>query len=79
MSAPDANSATDQRASSRTLWKGALVLSQDEDHGELRGDVLVDGDTIVSVATHIDAADAAVVDVRDFAMLPGFVDTHRHT
>lgn len=67
------------RPSARTLWKGALILSQDPAVGELRGDVLVDGATITEVSAHVEADDGTVVDASRFALLPGFVDTHRHT
>jgi len=63
----------------RTLFRGALILSQDESMGELIGDVLIDGDTIRAVGTSLDAVDADVVEAKGFALLPGFVDTHRHT
>jgi cytosine/adenosine deaminase-related metal-dependent hydrolase len=43
------------------------------------GDVLVEGARIAAVAPAIDAGDARVVDVTDRIVLPGFVDTHRHT
>ena len=42
------------------------------------GDVLIDGDTIAGVEASIDA-DAEVVDCAGKVVIPGFVDTHRHT
>jgi len=59
------------RPSARTLWKGALILSQDPAVGELRGDVLVDGATITEVSAHVEADDGTVVDASRFALLPG--------
>lgn len=48
--------------------------------GELHhGDVLIGADRILEVGPHIEADDAQVVDARDMIVLPGFVDTHRHT
>ncbi|MCO6008122.1 amidohydrolase family protein [Actinoallomurus purpureus] len=44
-----------------------------------RGDVLIEDGVIVEVAERIDAPDAAVIDATDRIVLPGFVDTHRHT
>ena len=41
-------------------------------------DVLVDGEKIVSVAPHIDAPDAEVVDVTGKLLLPGLIDAHTH-
>jgi cytosine/adenosine deaminase-related metal-dependent hydrolase len=63
----------------RTLIQGGTVYSMDPDIGELqRGDVLIEGDTIVAVGEHIPAAEASVIDATDRIVLPGLVDTHRH-
>jgi cytosine/adenosine deaminase-related metal-dependent hydrolase len=43
-----------------------------------KGDVLIEDDKIVAVEPNIDA-DAEVVDVSGRIVIPGFVDTHRHT
>jgi cytosine/adenosine deaminase-related metal-dependent hydrolase len=70
----------DRAMSSRILIKGGYVLSMDRETGELeQGSVLVEGNTIVEVAPHIDAPDAEVIDASDAVVMPGFVDTHRHT
>jgi 5-methylthioadenosine/S-adenosylhomocysteine deaminase len=51
----------------------------DPEVGDLpSGDVLIDGDTIAAVAPHVDA-DAEVVDVSGQIVIPGFIDSHRHT
>jgi cytosine/adenosine deaminase-related metal-dependent hydrolase len=64
----------------RLLLSGGYVLSMDEDVGELpRGDVLIEGPRIVAVAERIDAEDAERLDVSGHVVMPGFVDTHRHT
>jgi cytosine/adenosine deaminase-related metal-dependent hydrolase len=64
----------------RILIKDAIVLSQDDAIGELpRADVLVEGDTIAAVGPDLAAADAQVIDARGDIVIPGFVDTHRHT
>lgn len=66
--------------SDRVLLRGGHVLSMDEDVGELpTGDVLVEDGRIAAVDARIDAADAEVVDVSGHVVMPGFVDTHRHT
>lgn len=63
----------------KILLKGGTVLSVDPQVGDLStGDVLIDGDTIAGVAPSIDA-DAEVVDCTGRVVIPGFVDTHRHT
>jgi 5-methylthioadenosine/S-adenosylhomocysteine deaminase len=64
----------------RILIKDAIVLSQDDAIGELpRADVLVEGDTIAQVGPDLTAADARVIDAAGDIVIPGFVDTHRHT
>ena len=64
----------------RTLIKNAIVLSQDESIGELpRADVLVEGSVIRDVRPDISADGAEVVDATGDIVIPGFVDTHRHT
>jgi 5-methylthioadenosine/S-adenosylhomocysteine deaminase len=63
----------------RLLLRGGTVLTVDPDLGDLpTGDVLIEGDTIAQVAPEIDA-DAEVIDARGHVVIPGFVDTHRHT
>jgi cytosine/adenosine deaminase-related metal-dependent hydrolase len=63
----------------RLLLRGGYVLTVDPELGDLpKGDVLIDGDTIAAVASQVDA-DAEVVDVEGSVVIPGFVDTHRHT
>jgi cytosine/adenosine deaminase-related metal-dependent hydrolase len=48
--------------------------------GELpAGDVLIDTGKVTGVAASIDAPDAEVFDATSMIVLPGFVDTHRHT
>jgi 5-methylthioadenosine/S-adenosylhomocysteine deaminase len=67
--------------SSRTLIKGGTVITVDPSVGDFypTGDVLIEGDSIVEVARQIDAGDAEVIDAADCIVLPGLVDTHRHT
>ncbi len=63
----------------RLLLRGGHVLTVDPELGDLpKGDVLIDGDTIAAVGPEVDA-DAQVIDVTGHIVIPGFVDTHRHT
>ncbi|MFG2005522.1 amidohydrolase family protein [Spirillospora sp. NPDC048911] len=63
----------------RTLLRGGHVLTMDPALGDLpTGDILIEGDTIAAVDRRIDV-DAEVVDVGGRIVIPGFVDTHRHT
>ncbi|MDW6065186.1 amidohydrolase family protein [Streptomyces sp. FXJ1.4098] len=64
----------------RTLLRGGMVVSVDPTVGDLpQGDVLIEGGRIAAVAATVDAADAEVVDATGKIVMPGFVDTHRHT
>src|SRR5438874_12084568 len=52
----------------------------DDAIGELeRGSVLVEGDRIAEVSPAIEARDAERIDASGMVVMPGFVDTHRHT
>ncbi|WP_306371069.1 amidohydrolase family protein [Nocardiopsis sp. CC223A] len=63
----------------RILFTGATVVTMDPGLGVLDGaDVLVEGNTIASVGTAPEAADAVPVDASGCVIAPGFVDTHRH-
>jgi 5-methylthioadenosine/S-adenosylhomocysteine deaminase len=63
----------------RLLLRGGTVLTVDPDLGDLpEGDVLIEGDRIAQVAPRINA-DAEVIDASGRIVIPGFIDTHRHT
>lgn len=67
-------------AKGKTLIKGGYVVSMDKTVGELPvGDVLIEGGKILDVGKSIRAADATVIDARQKVVLPGLIDTHRHT
>jgi 5-methylthioadenosine/S-adenosylhomocysteine deaminase len=63
----------------RTLIRGGWSITEDEQLGELRADILISGDRIAAIAPSIDATVDEVIDAADFIVMPGFVDTHRHT
>jgi 5-methylthioadenosine/S-adenosylhomocysteine deaminase len=66
--------------SERLLIAGGYVLSMDPAVGELEwGDVLVQDGVIADVGVGIDAPDASLLDAAGCVVMPGFVDTHRHT
>jgi 5-methylthioadenosine/S-adenosylhomocysteine deaminase len=70
----------EQTMADRILIKNAIVLSQDPAIGELpEADVLVEGDRIADVGPNLSADGAEVIDATGDIVIPGFVDTHRHT
>jgi cytosine/adenosine deaminase-related metal-dependent hydrolase len=66
--------------SDRILIRGGIVLTQDAELGEMAGaDVLLEGDRIAEVGRGLSAADAEVIEAAGDIVIPGFIDTHRHT
>ena len=64
----------------RTVIRNAIVLSMDPKIGEhLDADVLIDGEKIAAVQPNIGPVDGHEIDGKDMIVMPGFVDTHRHT
>ncbi|MFZ9506668.1 MAG: amidohydrolase family protein [Burkholderiaceae bacterium] len=64
----------------QTLIKGGLVVTMDATLGDLaQGDVLVEGDRIVSVGRSLAAPGAQVVNAGGMIVAPGLVNAHMHT
>ena len=64
----------------RVLLRGGHVLSMDPEIGDVySGDVLLEADRIAAVGPTLDAGDADVVDASGCIVMPGFIDSHRHT
>jgi cytosine/adenosine deaminase-related metal-dependent hydrolase len=64
----------------RVLIKGGIVLTQDPALGEMAGaDVLVEDDKIAAVGRNLSADGARTIDASGDIVIPGFIDTHRHT
>ncbi len=62
------------------LIRNATALTMDDALGDLRGcDILIEGRTISAIRPQIEAPDAEMIDATGMIVLPGFVDTHRHT
>lgn len=60
------------------LIKGGIVV-EDCDSEPRRADVLVEGGRIARIGTDIPAAGTEIVDATHGVVIPGLVDTHRHT
>ena len=64
----------------RILLKGGTIVSMDPKVGDLvKGDLLIEGKKIASIAPDIAAADAQVIDANSCIVVPGLVDCHRHS
>jgi cytosine/adenosine deaminase-related metal-dependent hydrolase len=64
----------------RRLVRGGQVLVGDPGDGRFeRADVVVEDGRVAAIGPDAVVADAQVVDAGDSLVLPGFVDTHRHT
>lgn len=64
----------------RTLIRGGTIVTGDASLGELsKGDLLIEGTRIAAIAPRIDVDDAEIIDATGMLVMPGFVDTHRHT
>ena len=64
----------------RTLIAGGWVITCDEALGDIPiGDILIDAGKIIAIGSKISAGDAEVVDASGMVVIPGLVDTHRHT
>src|SRR5581483_4496790 len=65
---------------SRTLIRGGHVISMDPSVGDLPNcDILVEDEKIAEVRPGIEAENAEVIDAAGRIVIPGFVDSHRHT
>jgi 5-methylthioadenosine/S-adenosylhomocysteine deaminase len=63
----------------RTLIKGGHVLTLEKTGDMADCDVLIEGSKIVAIGRGISAEDADVVDASRCVVMPGFIDSHRHT
>src|SRR5437773_12346197 len=60
------------------LIKHGTVVTMDEKNSVVRGDVLIRDGRITQIAPDISDTTDEVIDARDCAVLPGFVQTHIH-
>jgi 5-methylthioadenosine/S-adenosylhomocysteine deaminase len=67
-------------SSQRLLIRNGFVVSMDPDIGEIpNGDVLVEDGVIVEVGRGLEVSGTEEIDATGMIVMPGFVDTHRHT
>src|SRR5947209_8305314 len=67
-------------SSQRLLIRNGFVVSMDPDVGDVpSGDVLVEDGAIVEVGRGLEVSEAEEIDATGMIVMPGFVDTHRHT
>ena len=72
--------AAQPRPAGRILIKGGHVATLDRSIGELdAADVLIDNGAIVAIGRDLPVTDADVIDARNKLVVPGLIDTHRHT
>jgi 5-methylthioadenosine/S-adenosylhomocysteine deaminase len=65
--------------SERTLLRGGWLVTMVPGSEPFLGDLLIEDERIASLGRLDDVSDAEVVDARGRIVLPGLVDTHRHT
>ena len=63
----------------RILIRGGFIVTQDPKLGDFRGDVLIDNGKVAALGHKLDVADAEAVDASGMIVMPGFIETHRHT
>ncbi|MFL5981836.1 MAG: amidohydrolase family protein [Gaiellaceae bacterium] len=67
-------------SSQRLLIRNGFVVSMDPDVGDVpNGDVLVEDGKIAEIGRGLEASGVEEVDATGMIVMPGFVDTHRHT
>ena len=67
-------------SSQRLLIRNGFVVSIDPEVGDIHGgEVLVEDGVIAAVGKDLGVSDAEVVDASGMIVMPGFIDTHRHT
>lgn len=71
---------TTRTTATRLLVRDGILVTLDPALGTLPGtDLLVEDGTIAAIGRDLPVTDAEVVDAGGTVVIPGFVDTHRHT
>jgi len=68
-------------AKMKTLFKNATILQFDLDKNFLKGDVVVDGDTILQVSSNpiVEHGFDRIIDCKNSILMPGFINAHTHS
>ena len=66
-------------ALTRTLIRGATIITMDAQGDLPVGDILLTDDTITAIAPRLDVDDAQLIDASGCILLPGLVNAHMHT
>src|SRR3989442_261931 len=68
-------------AGQRLLLKGGTIVSLDDKVGDFAtGDLLIEGKRIAAVGADLKArANTQIIDASNTIVIPGFVDSHRHS
>ncbi len=61
-----------------TVIRDAWIVTQDEKRSILKGDIVVDGDKIVSVGTKYNGSADNEIDASGDIVMPGMINTHTH-
>ena len=61
-----------------TVIRDAWIVTQDEKRSILKGDIVVDGDRIVSVGTKYNGDADNEIDASGDIVMPGMINTHTH-
>lgn len=64
----------------RTLIQNSVVITVDKELGDFeQADILIEDDTIAAVSPNLPVEDTKLIDGSNMVVIPGLIDTHRHT
>jgi 5-methylthioadenosine/S-adenosylhomocysteine deaminase len=67
-------------AHKRTLIRNSVIITIDKKLGDFeKADILIEDDIIAVVGPNLGLEDAQIIDGSSMIVLPGLIDTHRHT
>ena len=65
--------------SGTVLIKGGSLITMNPSLSDFTGDILIENGKIAAIDRKIEAASAQVIDASRLIVMPGFIETHRHT